>query len=141
MSAQGQAGLAKQVAKAAYFYIDPTRRDNAHLHAYKDKNCHILHGQLGLCRYHLDSALPAEQQALPWQPSQSTMSQAAGASTLTREDFVAAIVTSKHNEHIASTGRLWRQVSMPASCACACSCMKCLPVLSPGVFSHEQGRF
>ena len=64
-------------------------------------------------RYTPAPALPAQQPLLPWQAEQSS-SLAHPQGALTKADFVAAIVTSKHNEGIAKAGRLWRQVSMHA---------------------------
>lgn len=125
VSAQSQAGMAKQVAKAAYLSIDPTRCDETEPHLQSTRMPQVsnkpLETYLRPRRYHQAPALPAEQQALPWQPSQNSSSVALGSGALKREDFVAAIVTSKHNEHVATAGRLWRQVSVPTSCACACS--------------------
>ena len=67
------------------------------------------------CRYELGTPLPAHaivQQAWPEVGQNRSLSAARSAGELTQADIVAAIATSKSNEHIAKTGRWWRQVRL-----------------------------
>ncbi len=63
-----------------------------------------------MCSYKVGKPLPKGQPALPWQKGQQANS-TAPVVPLSRENFVAAIVTDEGHEKLAQTGRAWRQVS------------------------------
>ena len=63
------------------------------------------------CRYHVSKKLPKEQPTLSWQSGQQ-ISSSALAMPLSRDDFVAAIVTDESHEQFAHAGRAWRQASL-----------------------------
>ena len=63
-----------------------------------------------MCSYKVGKPLPKGQPALPWQKGQQANS-TAPVVPLSREDFVAAIVTDEVHEKLAQTGRAWRQAS------------------------------
>ncbi len=64
--------------------------------------------------YHLGPSLPDAQQPQAWQQAQLASAAAySGGAQLSRDDFVAAIVTDKWHEELAQSSRLWRQVSQP----------------------------
>lgn len=62
-----------------------------------------------LCRHSMEKALPNGRAALPWQGAQHANS-SDPAMPLSRDDFVAAIVTDEWHEKLAHAGRAWRQV-------------------------------
>lgn len=62
-----------------------------------------------LCRYSMGKALPQGQATLPWQGAQHANS-SDPVMPLSRDDFVAAIVTDEGHEKLAHAGRAWRQV-------------------------------
>ncbi len=67
--------------------------------------------------YHLGPSLPDAQQPQAWQQAQLASAAAySGGPQLSREDFVAAIVTDKWHEELAQSSRLWRQVSQLPHC-------------------------
>jgi hypothetical protein len=57
----------------------------------------------------MGQALPKGQAALPWQGAQHANS-SDPVMPLSRDDFVAAIVTDEGHEKLAHAGRAWRQV-------------------------------
>lgn len=63
--------------------------------------------------YNLGPSLPEAQQPLPWQQEQESLGAAySGGARLSKDDFVAAIVTDKRHEELAQSSRLWRQVRL-----------------------------
>ena len=62
------------------------------------------------CRYQVGESLPKGQPALPWQSGQHASS-TGPSMPLSKDDFVAAIVTDEWHEDMAHAGRAWRQVS------------------------------
>ena len=62
------------------------------------------------CSYKVGKPLPKGQPALPWQRGQQANS-TAPVVPLSRDDFLAAIVTDEGHEKLAQAGRAWRQVS------------------------------